>query len=58
MPVEVKDEKGHKHRTTQNRDNKLGIAQGSPISPLFSNLYMVVQNDCIPHRYQIHFLVF
>lgn len=40
VPVEERDERGHKHRTTRNRDNKLGVSQGSPISPLLSNLYM------------------
>lgn len=39
-PVEETDERNHKHRTTQNLDNKLGVMQGSPISPLFSNVYM------------------
>jgi RNA-directed DNA polymerase len=39
-PVEEVDQRGNKHRTTQNRDNKVGIMQGSPISPLLSNVYM------------------
>ena len=39
-PVEERDERGHKKRTTINRDSKRGIPQGSPISPLLSNLYM------------------
>lgn len=40
VPVEEIDERGRKKRTTTNRDAKKGIPQGSPISPLLSNLYM------------------
>lgn len=39
-PVEEDDEWGRKKRTTINRDSRQGIPQGSPISPLLSNLYM------------------
>jgi len=39
-PVEETDERGNKHRSTQNRDDGRGTPQGSPISPLLSNLYM------------------
>jgi group II intron reverse transcriptase/maturase len=39
-PVEETDEGGHKKRTTRNRDEKRGIPQGSPLSPLLSNIYM------------------
>ena len=39
-PVEETDERGNKHRSTRNRDEGRGIPQGSPISPLLSNLYM------------------
>jgi group II intron reverse transcriptase/maturase len=39
-PVEECDERGRKKRTTTNRDSMRGIPQGSPISPLLSNLYM------------------
>jgi len=39
-PVEEIDERGRKRRTTTNLDAKKGIPQGSPISPLLSNLYM------------------
>ena len=38
--VEVTDERGRKTRTTEARDNRRGIPQGSPISPLLANLYM------------------
>jgi group II intron reverse transcriptase/maturase len=39
-PVEETDERGRKTRTTEARDNRRGIPQGSPISPLLANLYM------------------
>jgi RNA-directed DNA polymerase len=39
-PVEESDDRGNKHRTTRNRDEGRGTPQGSPISPLLSNLYM------------------
>src|SRR5215471_18518674 len=39
-PVEETDEHGRKHRSTRNRDDGRGTPQGSPISPLLSNLYM------------------
>jgi group II intron reverse transcriptase/maturase len=39
-PVEETDDRGNKHRTTRNRDEGRGTPQGSPISPLLSNLYM------------------
>src|SRR6202048_1003003 len=39
-PVEETDERGNKHRSTHNRDKGRGSPQGSPISPLLSNLYM------------------
>jgi hypothetical protein len=39
-PVEEADERGNQRRTTRNRDEHRGIPQGSPISPLLSNLYM------------------
>src|SRR6266852_2896587 len=39
-PVEETDDRGRKYRTTRNRDQHRGIPQGSPISPLLSNLYM------------------
>jgi RNA-directed DNA polymerase len=39
-PVEEEGERGRKKRTTVNQDTKQGIPQGSPISPLLSNLYM------------------
>src|SRR5271163_1307893 len=39
-PVEETDAKGHRRRTTRNKDLAMGTPQGSPISPLLSNIYM------------------
>jgi RNA-directed DNA polymerase len=39
-PVEETDEHGNTHRSTRNRNEGRGTPQGSPISPLLSNLYM------------------
>lgn len=39
-PVEETDERGHRRRTTRNKDEKRGTPQGAPISPLLANLYM------------------
>ena len=39
-PVEETDNRGRKTRTTEARDQRRGIPQGSPISPLLANLYM------------------
>jgi group II intron reverse transcriptase/maturase len=38
--VEEVDKRGRKTRTTQAKDSRCGIPQGSPISPLLANLYM------------------
>jgi RNA-directed DNA polymerase len=38
--VEETDKRGRKTRTTEARDKRRGIPQGSPISPLLANLYM------------------
>jgi len=39
-PVEETDDRGRKKRTTEAKDKRCGIPQGSPISPLLANLYM------------------
>ena len=39
-PVEETDDRGRKARTTEARDYRRGIPQGSPISPLLANIYM------------------
>jgi RNA-directed DNA polymerase len=39
-PVEETDATGNRHRTTRNKDEGRGSPQGSPISPLLSNIYM------------------
>jgi group II intron reverse transcriptase/maturase len=39
-PVEETDDRGRKTRTTEARDKRRGIPQGSPISPLLANIYM------------------
>jgi group II intron reverse transcriptase/maturase len=39
-PIEETDERGNQRRSTRNRDEGRGTPQGSPISPLLSNLYM------------------
>ena len=39
-PVEETDERGRKTRSTGAKDNRRGIPQGSPVSPLLANIYM------------------
>jgi RNA-directed DNA polymerase len=39
-PVEETDDRGRKKRTTEAKDTRRGIPQGSPISPALANLYM------------------
>jgi RNA-directed DNA polymerase len=39
-PVEETDDYGNRRRTTRNKDQGMGTPQGSPISPLLSNIYM------------------
>ena len=38
--VEEVDKRGRKRRTTEAKDRRRGIPQGSPISPLLANVYM------------------
>src|SRR5215467_756466 len=40
-PVEETDQRGRTRRTTEARDSRRGIPQGSPLSPLLANLYHV-----------------
>jgi RNA-directed DNA polymerase len=39
-PVETTGSRGQSTRTTEAKDQRRGIPQGSPVSPLLSNLYM------------------
>src|SRR6266436_1407919 len=39
-PMEETDQRGRKKRTTEARDSRRGIPQGSPLSPLLANVYM------------------
>lgn len=39
-PVQEVGPKGHRIQTTVNRDTRRGIPQGSPLSPVLSNVYM------------------
>ena len=39
-PVEETDQRGRTTRTTEARDSRRGIPQGSPLSPLLANFYM------------------
>ena len=39
-PVKELDDRGHRRRTTRNKDEGRGTPQGSPISPLLANIYM------------------
>ncbi len=55
-PVEETDKRGRTRRTTQNKDEKRGTPQGSPISPLLSNLYMrrfVLGWKALGHAYRL-----
>jgi retron-type reverse transcriptase len=38
--LEETDDRGRKTRTTEAKDKRRGILQGSPLSPLLANLYM------------------
>jgi hypothetical protein len=45
-PVVETDERGRKTRTTEARDKRRGIPQGSPLSPLLGGSYP------LPHLYE------
>jgi RNA-directed DNA polymerase len=56
-PVEETDEQGKKRWSTRNRDEGRGTPQGSPISPLLSNLYMrrfVLGWKTLKHEKRLH----
>jgi group II intron reverse transcriptase/maturase len=56
-PVEEVDERGHRQRTTRNKDQGRGSPQGAPISPLLSNLYMrrfVLGWKVLGHEKRLH----
>jgi group II intron reverse transcriptase/maturase len=56
-PVEETDEQGKKRRSTRNREEGRGTPQGSPISPLLSNLYMrrfVLGWKTLKHEKRLH----
>ena len=40
VPVEEGDGRGGRRRTTRAKDERCGVPQGAPISPLLANLYM------------------
>jgi len=40
VPVDEDDGRGGRRRTTRSKDEKRGVPQGAPISPLLANLYM------------------
>jgi RNA-directed DNA polymerase len=40
LSLEETDDRGRRTRTTEARDKRRGIPQGSPISPLLANIYM------------------
>jgi RNA-directed DNA polymerase len=56
-PVEETDGRGHRQRTTRNRDEGRGTPQGAPLSPLLANLYMrrfVLGWKTLGHESRLH----